>query len=78
MKIIDKAFEVLSANPKIVEYGHVILAIIWILLIIPTVVWWNSSILWVAFMSVYAIVTQHATGYSAARGARKAKESQDK
>lgn len=77
MKLLDKAYELLSANPKIAEYGHITLAIVWLLLLIPTVIWWNASILWVAFMSVYAIVAQHATGYSAARGARKAKESQD-
>lgn len=78
MKILDKTFEVLGRNPKITEYGHIALFVIWLLLIIPTIIFWNSSILWVAFMSVYAILAQHATGYSAARGARKAKEAQDK
>lgn len=78
MKLLDKAYEIVSNNPKIAEYGHIALFIVWFLLIIPTILFWNSSILWVAFMSVYAILAQHATGYSAARGARKAKESQDK
>lgn len=78
MKVLDKLFEVLGQNPKIAEYGHIVLFVVWLLLIIPTIIFWNSSILWVAFMSVYAILAQHATGYSAARGARKAKESQDK
>lgn len=78
MKLLDKVFDVLNKNPKITEYGHIVLFVIWLLLIIPTILFWNSSILWVAFMSVYAILAQHATGYSAARGARKAKESQEK
>lgn len=77
MKILDKVFEVLNKYPKITEYGHLVLMFVWIILLIPTVIFWSQSILWVAFMSVYAIVTQHATGYSASRGARKVKESQD-
>lgn len=27
---------------------------IWLLLLIPTLLWWKESILWVAFMSLYA------------------------
>ena len=74
--MLDKLFEFLGNHPKIAEKGHLILIVVWVLLLIPTVVWWSQSILWVAFMSVYAIIAQHATGYSAARGARKTKENQ--
>lgn len=31
---------------------HATAAAVWALLIIPTVLWWPNSILWVAFMSV--------------------------
>lgn len=74
--MLDKLFEFLGKHPKITEYGHLVLMLVWFLLLIPTVMLWSQSILWVAFMSVYAIIAQHATGYSASRGARKAKESQ--
>lgn len=76
MKLIDKVFDTLAKYPKITENGHLVLMAVWFLLLIPTVILWSQSILWVAFMSVYAIIAQHATGYSASRGARKAKESQ--
>lgn len=45
---------------------HGVGVILWILLIIPTLLWWRESILWVAFMSLYAIVISHATGVEAA------------
>jgi hypothetical protein len=36
-------------------------------LIIPTVIWWKSSILWVASMSVYANVVGHWSAMQASR-----------
>lgn len=53
---------------------HLALAVIWTLLLIPTLVWWRESILWIAFMSWYAIVTSHWSAFEAA----KAKEQVEK
>jgi hypothetical protein len=33
---------------------HLISAVVWTLLAIPTVLWWKDSIMWVAIMSLYA------------------------
>ena len=46
---------------------HLILVAIWGVLLIPTLIWWRDSILWVAFMSLYAIVTSHWSAYEAAK-----------
>lgn len=46
---------------------HAAAAAVWALLIIPTVLWLPNSILWVAFMSVYAIVIAHWSAYQASR-----------
>lgn len=46
---------------------HLVLAGVWVVLAIPTVVWWRDSILWVAFMSLYAIVGTHWSAYEAAK-----------
>jgi hypothetical protein len=46
---------------------HLFAAIVWVLLIIPTLIWWRDSILWVAFMSLYAIVVSHWSAYEAAK-----------
>ena len=33
---------------------HLWEAILWVVLAIPTLIWWKESILWVALMSIYA------------------------
>lgn len=37
------------------------------LLLIPTLIWWKTSVLFVAFASIYANVWIHLGGYGAAR-----------
>lgn len=46
---------------------HLALAVLWGLLIIPTVIWWKNSILWVAGCSLYANVVAHLAAYAGAR-----------
>lgn len=36
------------------ENNHKIQGYIWILLGVPTIIWWKDSVLWVALMSIYA------------------------
>lgn len=33
---------------------HRVMGWVWILLAIPTVIWWKDAIVWVALMSIYA------------------------
>lgn len=54
-------------TPAVLRIVHLALAGVWALLAIPTVLWWKDSILWVALMSVYAIVVAHLAAYDAAR-----------
>lgn len=46
---------------------HFIMSIAWAFLIIPTLLFWKSSILWVAAMSLYANFIGHWSAYQAAR-----------
>lgn len=46
---------------------HLILTAVWATLAIPTLLWWRESILWIAFMSLYANVAGHWSAYQAAR-----------
>jgi len=43
------------------------MTIVWGLTIIPTLLWWRESILWVAFASIYANVIAHIACYEAAK-----------
>ena len=46
---------------------HRIMTGVWAVLIIPTVIWWRDSVLWVAVMSIWANVVGHWSAYQAAR-----------
>lgn len=46
---------------------HAALAVGWALMLIPTVLWWSESILWVGTMSIYAIVVGHWSAVEASR-----------
>ncbi len=46
---------------------HLTLAGTWLVLILPTLLWWRDSILWLALMSVYGLVAHHLTEWETAR-----------
>ncbi|PRH79354.1 hypothetical protein C6N75_09725 [Streptomyces solincola] len=46
---------------------HVAMALLWFLLIIPTMLWWKESILWVLLISIYANIVGHWGAYQAAK-----------
>lgn len=48
---------------------HTVAAAIWAGMLAPTLLWWNQSILWVAFMSLYANFVGHVSSYEAAASA---------
>jgi hypothetical protein len=62
----------LSARTRLVI--HRAMQWTWALLAIPTLLWWRESILWVAFMSLYANFVGHAAAAEAAEGELRAKE----
>jgi hypothetical protein len=39
---------------------HLVMRAVWVGLIVPTLLWWRDSILWVAFMSIYACIGYHS------------------
>lgn len=54
---------------------HLGLTLLWAIAVIPTLLWWRESILWVAFMSLYANVVGHWSAYQAARAEKVQKSS---
>lgn len=48
---------------------HARMMAVWALLLIPTLIWWKNSILWVAAMSLYANFVGHFSAYDACRAA---------
>ena len=54
---------------------HLIMTFVWMAAIIPTMLYWRESVLWVAFMSLWANVVSHAAAYSAGRAEEKVDQS---
>lgn len=46
---------------------HMFATAVWLVLTIPTLLWWRETILWVALMSVWANVASHFGAWQAAR-----------
>lgn len=46
---------------------HALLTVAWFLAIIPTVLWWRESVLWVALISCYANAAAHFSAYQGSR-----------
>jgi hypothetical protein len=46
---------------------HLALAVFWTAMVVPTILWWKDSILWVGLISVYALVVAHLAAYAGAR-----------
>ena len=57
---------------------HLVLVAVWLLLLYPTFTVWQDSILWVAFISVYANVVSHWGAYQAARAEDEARKKNKK
>jgi hypothetical protein len=51
--------------------------LVWILLIVPTLLWWKESILWVALMSIWANIVGHFSAWIAARSERASETDSD-
>lgn len=49
---------------------HLILAALWAVLLVPTILWWPNSVLWIAAISLYANFVGHWSAYQAARSER--------
>ena len=67
----------MKLTAKNIKTFHITMIAIWVMLLIPSILWWKDSILWVIFLSIYANIASHLAGYSGARAERKA-EKQEK
>lgn len=55
------------AKPATWRKVHARLTLIWLILIIPSVLWWRESIAWLVFMSVWANVAGHFSAWQGSR-----------
>ena len=67
----------MKLTPVFIKRCHLVAAVMWVGLAIPSLIWWKDSVLWVILISIYANIVGHLSGYSAARVDRAAEESED-
>jgi hypothetical protein len=53
---------------------HFVMMIVWAGLLVPTLLWWKDSILWIALLSLWANWIGHASAWDAARAERAVKD----
>jgi hypothetical protein len=53
---------------------HLAIVVFWTASIVPTLLWWKNSVLWVALMSLWANIASHWSAHAAAKAGRKVDE----
>lgn len=46
---------------------HAVLSVVWLVLSVPSMIWWRNSISYLVFVSVYAIVVSHWSAWQGAK-----------
>lgn len=46
---------------------HAVMTLVWLILVVPSVLWWKTSILWIIILSVWANVASHFGAWQGAR-----------
>lgn len=59
----------LCSDPRFWRRVHFWLTIAWIVALIPSLLWWKDSLVWVNFMSVWAGISGHFASFQASREA---------
>ncbi|UMD15328.1 hypothetical protein [Klebsiella quasipneumoniae] len=67
----------MKLTPVFIKRCHLVAAVMWVGLAIPSLIWWKESVLWVILISIYANIVGHLSGYSAARADQAAEENED-
>jgi len=68
-KLID-----LIQDPKFLRHFHGYATLVWMLLLIPSLLFWSESVMWVVLMSVWANIAGHWSSWQAARAEVKVDE----
>jgi hypothetical protein len=64
-------------SPEVMAKFNLAMTVLWSLLLIPTVIWWKDSLLWVLIMSAYANIVGHWSAYQGSRAGVEAERNGD-
>lgn len=54
-------------EPSKLRRFHAVATVAWFIAVLPTVLWWKDSVLWVALMSCWANAAAHFAAWQGAR-----------
>ena len=49
----------MKLTPALIKRCHLVAAVMWVILAIPSLIWWKNSVLWVILISIYANIVGH-------------------
>lgn len=52
---------------KFLTYANLVATVVWVVLVVPSLLWWKGSVLWVILISLWANIVSHFAGYMAGR-----------
>lgn len=62
-----KTLFALFGRPAFLRAFHGWAAVFWVLMAVPSALWWRNSVAYLVALSVYAVVTGHWSSWQAAR-----------
>jgi ABC-type lipoprotein release transport system permease subunit len=57
----------MKVKPVQLKTFHATMTGVWLVAIVPSVLWWSQSVAWIVFMSVWANLAGHFASWQAAR-----------
>lgn len=61
-------------SPEFMARFHAAMTVLWLILLIPSVIWWSQSVPWLVLISVWANITGHWASFQACQGEKRTKE----
>lgn len=68
--------DIRTASERLVRF-NLIMTVVWVVLLVPTLVWWRNSIMWVLIVSLYANAAAHWSAYQGSRASVKVEQNGD-
>ena len=73
-----RSFAAWLNSPAFLTRFHATATLVWVLLLIPSVLWWKDLLVWVVIMSAYANIAGHWSAWQASRSERFMYDHEDK
>ena len=74
MNVTKKNFKDFVSSPKTMVRFHAVMTVVWVLLIIPSLLFWKESVTWVIVMSLWANIAAHWAAFQGAHSEKKQDE----